>query len=1266
MDHLKTILIANRGEIAVRIIKTAKQLGIRSVAIYTEPDSASQHVADADEVHLLEGPATQAYLDGEQIIRVALASGVQAIIPGYGFLSEDAGFARAVDAAGLNFVGPSPASIEQFGLKHTARELATQAGVPVVPGSQGLLRDVDDACRVVSKDLPGGYPVMLKSTAGGGGMGLQTCADETELRAAFETVQSRGVALFQTSGVFLEKFYPAAHHIEVQVFGNGHGRVAALGERECSIQRRHQKVIEECPSPFVVQRKPELRQVLLNAAVALAESVKYASAGTLEFLVDDATGDFFFLEMNTRLQVEHGVTEMVYDLDLVALMLRQADAVLGGQRGLSADEMDKLTEAGEEPKGHAIEVRVYAENPAKGFAPSPGLLQKVEWCQLPGTRLDTWVRAGISISPHYDPLLAKIIHHSPTRAETLTGLAEALSKSVVCGPPTNLDFLLAILKHPKFRAGETITQFLTSFDFHPPAIDVLAGGAYTLVQDYPGRPTIGKGFGHGGPMDPIAFQIANVLTGNPLGTEGLEITLTGPDLLFLGDAVVALTGTTISATLDGDVSFPMWTRVKISAGQRLNIGKTLSNAGCRSYLAVYGGFLNVAEWFGSKATVPMTMVGGYQGRPIRTGDHLRIVDKLPSTLVEPASRSPVAIPSELVPNYSHECWELQVMHGPYCEGYLAEEDVDMFYSTTWEVSHNAARGGVRLIGPRPKWARTDGGDGGAHPSNVIEYGYPMGGINFTGDEPVILPNDCPDFGGFVCPFTIVKADYWKIGQLRSGDTVRFRPVSLAEALCARREQEEFVSTMAKHLHTSNLLSTTLSSVINPLDNSTSKDSTTSTRIAAEPALLTLLEETTSRPSVAYRQGGDDYLLVDYGHGSFDINHKCRTTALKRKLEAGTGAIRFSATGEGIYNTVCIGNSMMIYYNGLAVPRAQLLDYLVSLEDELGDLRHAAVPSRRFTLPLTFTHPKLTECAERYMANQRPYASYLPDTFQFVAENNGLSGAEYRRLWLEAEFVCVGVGFFMGLPECLPADPRHRLNAPKMNPSRTWTPEGTVSWGGSCLAIYPVESPGGYMMAGLTIPGVDTLGYKRGFSQERPWMFEDMDVITFEEVDEREYDRQMALFRSGRYQFKVEKGSTFDMKAHNMLLESVKDEVSIMKKRQKECQGKMVRLEKELLAKWDEEKQAKGISINNIEALLNDPNIEVIEAPVNANVWKVLAQEGQIVEKGQIITILEAMKMEINVIAEDRLTGSRIEKVLVSPNDIVQSGKPLVLVRAATQ
>ncbi|MCJ1304484.1 hypothetical protein MMC08_007296, partial [Hypocenomyce scalaris] len=321
MEELKTLLVANRGEIATRIIRTAKSLNIRTIAIYTESDAASSHVVQADDPFLLSGGDARGYLDGDAIINIAKERGAEAIIPGYGFLSENADFARAVAAAGMVFVGPSPESIESFGLKHTARELATKAGVPVVPGSQGLIQDQDEAIKEAERL---GFPVMLKATAGGGGMGLAVCKDIREVKDSFTMVKSRGETLFKNAGIFMERFYPDSHHIEVQVFGNGLGDAIHFGERECSIQRRHQKVIEECPSPFVTKH-PHLREKLGSAAVSLAESIEYGSAGTIEYLVDDKSGDFFFLEMNTRLQVEHGITELCYSVDLVEMMLRQAD-----------------------------------------------------------------------------------------------------------------------------------------------------------------------------------------------------------------------------------------------------------------------------------------------------------------------------------------------------------------------------------------------------------------------------------------------------------------------------------------------------------------------------------------------------------------------------------------------------------------------------------------------------------------------------------------------------------------------------------------------------------------------------------------------------------------------------------------------------------------------------------------------------------------------------------------------------------------------------
>jgi urea carboxylase len=400
---------------------------------------------------------------------------VNAIIPGYGFLSENAHFARIVGNAGIAWVGPSPEAIEAFGIKHTARELAERANVPIVPGTKGLVEDEEAAATEAERI---GFPVMLKATGGGGGMGLITCNKAEEVREGFRMVQSRGKTLFKNPGVFIEAFYPSSHHIEVQVFGNGRGQAIHFGERECSIQRRHQKVIEECPSPFV-ERNIELRQKLGDAAVRLAESIKYGSAGTIEYLVDDKSGDFFFLEMNTRLQVEHGITELCYNVDLVELMLRQADAQVAGEGGLDGSTLKQMQPS--KPSGSAIEARVYAENPLKDYAPSPGLLQKVKWKYVSGSRIDTWVFTGSRVTPNYDPLIAKAMVHAASRDKAIAGIRGLLTQSSICGPPTNLEFLAAIVDDSRFKAGNTMTSFLKDLNYAPHAIDVISAGAYTLI-----------------------------------------------------------------------------------------------------------------------------------------------------------------------------------------------------------------------------------------------------------------------------------------------------------------------------------------------------------------------------------------------------------------------------------------------------------------------------------------------------------------------------------------------------------------------------------------------------------------------------------------------------------------------------------------------------------------------------------------------------------------------------------------------------------------
>jgi len=372
------VLIANRGEIACRAIRTLKKLGVRSVAVYSEADRNSLHVLDADEsVCVGPAPAAQSYLNRDAILAAARDTGAQAIFPGYGFLSENASFAEAVEAAGMAFVGPTPEQMRRFGVKHTARELAQNLGVSLLSGSP-LLADVDAAIAAAESV---GYPVMLKSTAGGGGIGMQVCREAAKVREVFESVRSLAQKNFGEGGVFLERFVERARHIEVQLFGDGQGSVVALGERDCSAQRRHQKVIEETPAPRL---RPHVRKALLDSAVQIATSVNYRSAGTVEFVYDDDREEFYFLEVNTRLQVEHGVTELVTGVDLVEWMIRLA----AGER-LPLDRIP-------EPRGHAIEVRVYAEDPARGFKPSPGVLTSVSFPD--DVRVDSFVESGSEIS----------------------------------------------------------------------------------------------------------------------------------------------------------------------------------------------------------------------------------------------------------------------------------------------------------------------------------------------------------------------------------------------------------------------------------------------------------------------------------------------------------------------------------------------------------------------------------------------------------------------------------------------------------------------------------------------------------------------------------------------------------------------------------------------------------------------------------------------------------------------------------------------------
>ena len=443
MASIRKILIANRGEIACRVMRTAKQLGIQTVAVYSQADAGAPHVAMADQAVLIgPGPVGQSYLVAEKILQAAAQSGADAIHPGYGFLSENADFAKAVEKAGLTFIGPTGDSIDLMGNKAAAKRRMIEANVPCVPGYEG--KDQSDEVLIAEGEKIG-YPIMVKAAAGGGGRGMRLVEKSADLANAITAARSEAENAFGSGELILEKAIVKPRHVEVQVFADTHGNIVHLGERDCSVQRRHQKVIEEAPCPVMTET---LRDAMGAAAVEAAKSINYRGAGTVEFLLD-ASGAFYFLEMNTRLQVEHPVTEEITGLDLVALQIKVAE---GGQLGMTQEDVRLC--------GHAIEVRLYAEDPSNNFLPSTGLVSLFSQLARPGVRYDTGISSGQEISPFYDPMIAKLITYGDNREAARKLMIEALHETALFGPRTNRDFLIACLENDKFTSGDFSTAFI--------------------------------------------------------------------------------------------------------------------------------------------------------------------------------------------------------------------------------------------------------------------------------------------------------------------------------------------------------------------------------------------------------------------------------------------------------------------------------------------------------------------------------------------------------------------------------------------------------------------------------------------------------------------------------------------------------------------------------------------------------------------------------------------------------------------------------------
>ncbi|MBU2924498.1 urea carboxylase [Colwellia sp. 1_MG-2023] len=1170
------VLIANRGAIACRIIRTLSEMGVQSVSIYSLADADSLHVSQADEAYSLgEGGAKQTYLDIEKVIAIAKECGAQAIHPGYGFLSENVEFVRACEENDLVFLGPTPEQMLEFGLKHRAREIAEEANVPLLPGSD-LLEDLNDALTCAEKI---GYPVMLKSTAGGGGIGMQRCNSAEELSQAYDSVKRLSENNFSNSALFLEKFIVQARHIEVQIFGDGEGYAIALGERDCSAQRRNQKVIEECPAPNLAD---DVRQQLHSTATRLAASVNYRNAGTVEFVFDQQDQKFYFLEVNTRLQVEHGVTELVYNVDLVNWMV-----CLAAKELAPLAELEKTLVA----KGHAIQVRMYAEDANKSFQPSAGLISHVKWATEvdQGTlRIDHWLESGTEVSPFFDPMLAKVICHSKTREQALTGLKQALIRSEIYGIETNKDYLHQLLSSKVVEDAELLTQTLNSFVYSPCSIDVLAGGTQTTIQDYPGR----KGYWNigvppSGPMDSVSFRLANTLLGNTDDAAGLEITVSGPTLRFNSATRIVLAGATIDAELD-NVSVTNGVVINVEAGQTLTLGN-IKGAGSRAYLAVQEG-IQCPDYLGSKSTFTLGQFGGHAGRALRTGDVLSIADFSECTFEGTETQG-----STLLPDITDE-WTIRVIYGPHgAPDFFCPEDIDAFFDATWKVHFNSSRTGVRLMGPKPKWARNDGGEAGLHPSNIHDNAYAVGTIDFTGDMPVILGPDGPSLGGFVCPVTIIKADLWKVGQLKAGASIRFQPVSILDAQQLETQQ------------------------IEQLQSAQFVEQKAPTELP-ESAIIKTIDKSELNEQVVYRASGEDYLLVEYGEQVLDVALRFRVHALMLKLQEMNIA--------GIEELTPGIRSLQIHYDNLLLPQATLLDLLAEAEQALGDVSQLTVPSRIVHIPLSWDDYATRLAIKKYDELVRKDAPWCPDNIEFIRRINGLDSVEeVKEIVFNASYLVMGLGdVYLGAPVATPLDPRHRLVTTKYNPARTWTPENAVGIGGAYLCVYGMEGPGGYQFVGRTLQMWNR--YRKTAEFQKPWLLRFFDQIKFYSVSSEELTQIRHDFPRGDYPLKIEE-TTFSLAQYQESLSENQESIVAFKDKQQ----KAFEAERQ---QWQESGQANFVAdeMTQVETDVVSLTAEQrgVDSHVAGNIWKILVKPGEKVTAGQPLLILEAMKMEIEVVA----------------------------------
>ena len=1183
---VRSVLVANRGECALRMLRTAQRLGLDAYGVFVDGDASHKHVFERN----ASGRCfeIESYKDADALLSLLRTHQIDMIWPGWGFLAEDGDFARRVgQETKALWVGPTSENIAALGDKHGAKRVARDAGLDalLLPSSPPVR---DAAGALAWLDTAGGeavLPLIVKPVGGGGGIGMHVIRDIDSLYRAAEDPthdpirRSCDVAqkYFGGSGdCVLEKYVECARHIEVQIFGNGHGRVIHLGERECSVQRRLQKVVEETPSMLFEGESRSIdnteeggstaaggggggsmmtREELCDAAVTLCAEAKYLSAGTVEFIFDEATARFYLLEVNTRLQVEHGVTEKVNgDIDLCAWMLHQAadfnGCALHGGDTVCSVFADASTFSWK-PSGHAIQLRVNAEDVLNDFTGSSGILQSFQFGpaastatqhEIRGLDIYTSYEAGDVVSTSYDSLLAKLIVAAPTRFRCIETLSTVLTHPETCvaGIESNVDVLRQFIISEEFCRGATLCHGVRSFEafcaheYKRCAFEVLDAGLETTVQDTLGRERRGLwriGVPPSGSFDNFSSKLANALLGNDENAAVLEFLTSRKVALRImkaGDVcvagppdlrVTAIRAGTSSTMLVRPTREQLFATFAMAEGDVLEVEQIPElrhlGTGARGYIGFADGGINTPLYLGSRATFAKGGFGGFRGRRLKRGD---VVQLFPSSSVTHGStKAGVPLDRALWPPYAKPgpathpsssaslpcAWTLSVLSGPRnVPDFMTADDCAMLLSATYTVHHDSNRLGIRLGGPKPSWARGDGGEGGSHPSNIHDEEYALGTINFTGDMPIIIAHDGPSLGGFVCPLTIASSDLWKIGQLMAGDEITFKLVSVDEAVVSLLKRKFLLSELIAPPSDVHALYDSVPSgsgagrwwfaSAEEEDSDGNDDSgkmSLTPRPMYSPVIFYRPEGTSGAPEMTVRLAGDRNVLIEYGPMILDIRLRVRVHFLELVL--------LEQDVDGILETAPGVRTLQVRYDILKLPLPMLIELIVYCDDKIetrSDVRK--IKSRIIQLPLAYDSRGCSEAMEKYARSVRSDAPYVPNNLEYIRRNNGIDSPELvKEKILAASYMVLGLGdVYLGACCAVPVNPLHRLITSKMNPARTWTEEGTVGLGGAYMCIYPMYSPGGYQLVGRTLPIWNTFGRTYGndelgefFSPSKPWM-----------------------------------------------------------------------------------------------------------------------------------------------------------------------------------